>query len=162
MRERRKLQALEALKWLTVALAIALLAAQLRQDAESATDFAVMREAVTAAAELSPMQEADNQMIKRLYGLDPADYDGVLLYYPATNMGAEELLLVKLRDGAQRETVSAAIETRLAAQKASFEGYGAAQTAMLEQSVTLVQGNYALFIAAADPASVKQAFLNAF
>lgn len=157
-----KIPLLETLKWLSVVLVVLFLSAMLAQGKESQTEFSVMSEAVTAAADLTPMQQADNQMIKRLYGLDPADYDGLLLYYPTTNMGAEELLLVKLKDTAQQETVAAAIAARLATQKSSFDGYGVDQYAMLEKSVTELQGNYVLLIVAADTAPVRQAFLGAF
>lgn len=157
-----KLPLLEALKWLSVVLVVLFLSTMLAKGKESQTEFSVMSEAVTASADLTSMQQADNQMIKRLYGLDPADYDGVLLYYPTTNMGAEELLLVKLKDTAQQETVSAAIEARLRTQKSSFDGYGVEQYAMLEKSVTELQGNYALLIVAADTEPVRQAFLGAF
>lgn len=157
-----KLLLLEVLKWLSVVLVLLFLCTKLAHGKESQTEFSVMSEAVTAAVDLTPMQQADNQMIKRLYGLDPADYDGVLLYYPTTNMGAEELLLVKLRDTAQQETVAAAIEARIGTQKSSFDGYGVEQYAMLEKSVTELQGNYALLIVAADTAPVRQAFLSAF
>lgn len=157
-----KLPLLETLKWLSVVLVVLFLSTMLAKGKESQTEFSVMSEAVTAPADLTSMQQADNQMIKRLYGLDPAEYDGVLLYYPTTNMGAEELLLVKLKDTAQQETVSAAIEARLRTQKSSFDGYGVEQYAMLEKSVTELQGNYALLIVAADTEPVRQAFLSAF
>lgn len=157
-----KIPLLEALKWLAVALVVLFLATKLSQGKESQTDFSSMSEAVMAAADLTPMQQADNQMIKRLYGLDPAEYDGVLLYYPSTNMGTEELLLVKLRDPSQQDAVSAAISARIASQKSSFDGYGVNQYAMLESSITLVQGNYVLLIVAPDPAPVRQAFLDTF
>ena len=124
----------------------------------STAGFDTMSQAVTEAADLSKMQEADNQMLKRLYGLDGADFDGILLYYPTSNMGAEELLLVKMKDVSQAEAVQAAIENRLATQKKSFDGYGAEQTAMLEKSIIKVRGNYALFISADDPARVQTAF----
>lgn len=64
-----------------------------------------MASAVTASVDLSALQEGSVQMVKRLYGLNPSDFDGCLLYYPQTNMEAEELLLLKLRDTSQQEAV---------------------------------------------------------
>lgn len=146
------------MKWvLIVTLAVILISGRL-SNRISSTDFGTMAQAVTGAVDLTPMQEADNQMLKRLYGLDGASYDGILLYYPTTNMGAEELLLVKMKDTSQAAEVQAAMENRLATQKKSFDGYGAEQTAILEKSIIKVRGNYALFISAADPAAVRQAF----
>lgn len=146
------------IKWLLIiTLAVILVSGRLSSRI-STTDFEVMAQAVTEAVDLTPMQAADNQMLKRLYGLDGTEFDGVLLYYPTTNMGAEELLLIKMEDTSQAEEVQAAIENRLATQKKSFDGYGAAQTAMLEKSIIKVRGNYALFVSAEDPESVRQAF----
>ena len=124
----------------------------------SSVPFTDMQSAVTGAADMNTMQEADNQMIKRLYGLDPASFDGICLYYPLTNMGAEELFLVKLHDTSQQDEVKNAIESRLSTQKKSFEGYGIEQSAMLNRSVSEVRGNYAVFISADDTAPMKNAF----
>ena len=147
-------------KWgMAVVLAVFIFR-QVAGNPESSTDFSVMQSAVTAAADLTPMQEGDNQMLRRLYGLDPQSYAGVMLYYPTTNMGADEILLVKLQDISQQDTVASAIENRVSTQLNAFQGYGAEQTAMLEKSVTEVRGNYILFVSAADPAPVRQAFLD--
>ena len=133
-------------KWiLIITLAVVLISGRLANRISS-TDFDTMVQAVTEAADLTPMQLADNQMLKRLYGVDGSAFDGVLLYYPTTNMGAEELFLVKMADTSQAQEVQAAMENRLATQKKSFDGYGAEQTAMLEKSIIKVRGNYALFI----------------
>lgn len=133
----------------------------LAAEADSRAAFDDVKEAVLAEIDLTPMQEADAQMAKRLYGLDPEEYEGFLLYYPNTNMGAEELLLVKLADGSQRESAAAAMEARLAAQKSGFDGYGAEQTALLNDSVLEVRGNYLLFCAAENADAVRRAFLAA-
>lgn len=156
-----KIPVLEVIKWLLVIGTVVFLYFSSAQGRESQTEFSVMSEAVAGAADLSTMQEADNQMVKRLYGLSPDDYEGVLLYYPTTNMGAEEILLVKLKDTSQQETVKAAMEERVETQKASFDGYGINQYEMLEQSVIEIRGNYMLLVVASDTAPVRQAFLDA-
>ena len=124
----------------------------------SSSAFEDVEKAVVSAADTQTMQKAENRMIKRLYGLSSGDYEGIMLYYPTTNMGAEEILLVKLADQAQSETVQAAIAGRLATQKKSFDGYGEAQTALLNAAVTDVQGNYILFVVNEDAQAIDTAF----
>ena len=126
----------------------------------SSTPFETVRDDVTAAADLTPMQEGDNQMIRRLYGLDPSEFEGCLLYYPATSMGAEELLVIRLRSTDQQEAVAAAVSARREGQMSVFEGYAVEPYEMLEKSVTEIRGNYVLFVSAADPGPVKEAFLH--
>lgn len=133
----------------------------LSSNRESNADFSTVQEAVLSAADLTPMAEGDNQTIKRLYGLSASDFEGIMLYYPTTNMGAEELLLIKLKDVSQQEDVKSAIESRIETQKKSFDGYGVDQYAMLEKAVIEAQGNYVLLVVAADPAPVRKAFLGA-
>ena len=130
-------------------------------EKESAAAFDEVKSAVFSQADLSAMKEADEQMVKRLYGLNPADYEGFSLYYPSTNMGAEELLLVKLRDTSQMEDLKAAAENRVAAQKNSFEGYGVSQTELLSNSVLDARGNYLLLAVAENAEALRRAFLQA-
>lgn len=156
-----KIMLLEILKWLFVAALCVFLYFMLSSNRESNTPFADVKEAVIAATDLTPMAEGDNQTLKRLYGLSASDYENVLLYYPTTNMGAEELLLVQLKDVSQQQSVQTAIENRLDTQKKSFDGYGVDQYAMLENAVVEIQGNYILLVVAADPAPVRKAFTGA-
>lgn len=156
-----KIILLEVLKCLFVAALCVFLYLMLSANRESRAAFSDVQEAVISAADLTPMAEGDNQTFKRLYGLSASDYENVLLYYPTTNMGAEELLLIQLKDLSQQQAVKDAIESRLDTQKKSFDGYGVDQYAMLEKAVVEVQGNYILLVVANDPAPVRKAFLGA-
>ena len=156
-----KIILLEVLKWLFVAALCVFLYFMLSANRESRAAFSDVQEAVISAADLTPMAEGDNQTFKRLYGLSASDYENVLLYYPTTNMGAEELLLIQLKDLSQQQAVKDAIESRLDTQKKSFDGYGVDQYAMLEKAVVEVQGNYSLLVVANNPAPVRKAFLGA-
>lgn len=156
-----KIPLLEAAKWVLVALLLVFIIFLLSANRVSQASFESVRDAVVASADLSPMAEADNQMLGRLYGLSAGDYEGMTLYAPTTNMGAEELLVIKLKDRSQQEAVKAAIEARIQTQMDSFEGYGISQYEMLQNAVIEVQGNFVLLVVAADPAPVRKAFLGA-
>ena len=152
----------EAARWVCAVLAVVFLFLLFGNNPVSDADPAAVEVAVTAQIEMTNMLKADNQMIKRLYGLDPASFEGCVLYYPTTNMQAEELLIVKLSDTAQAQAVEAAIEARLETQKASFDGYGIEQYDMLtNNAVVEVRGNYVLFVVNAASAQARQAFLDA-
>ena len=118
-------------------------------------------EATRSAVSLSSMQQADARMLRRLYGLDPSQLDGWMLYYPADNMDAEELLLVKLCDLSQKDLVVSAMQARKSAQMTNFDGYGVEQYDMLSKGIIDVQGNYVLFVVHADADAACQAFENA-
>ena len=128
----------------------------------SNADIADVEAAVTAEINMTNMLSGDNKMIKRFYGLDPAQFESIVLYYPTTNMMAEELLIVKLSNMGQQEAVRAAVEARIATQKTTFEGYGVEQFEMLSNNAVVeVRGNYILFVVNANSAAAQKAFLGA-
>lgn len=146
------------LKCIAVVLMVNFIVFQFLGNKVSKTNFDTMQKAVMSATDVSTMTLADNQKLKRFYGLDPAQFENYLYYCPSSNMGAEELLLIQLKDVNQASMVQEAIEKRLATQKKNFDGYGTYQTAMLKSSQIVVKGNYVLFISAQDPDKVVDAF----
>lgn len=136
----------EIARWSVVLVALIHLFLMFGGNTASSAEPEAVAEAVTATIDMTNMVEADNQMVKRLYGLDPAAFEKCILYYPTTNMMAEELLIVKLADMGQQEMVRTAAEKRLQTQKTTFEGYGVEQFDLLTNHYVLqLQGNFALF-----------------
>ena len=152
----------EFARWMVAAAAVIALIAMFGGNTVSNADPEAVRDAVTAQIDMTNMLEGDNQLVKRFYGLDPASFDGCILYYPTTNMMAEEVLIVKLKDMSQQAQVRAAIEKRIETQKTTFEGYGVEQFELLTNNAVIeVRGNFILFIVNADSAEAQKAFLKA-
>lgn len=159
---KRTLRLLDVLRWGSVIIALIFLISMFGQTPPSDVPLQTLEEATVGYLTESEVQPADSRMVRRLYGLNPTDFEDLILFYPSTNMGAEELLLVKLADTSQQEAVQAAVQTRLETQKTSFDGYGVEQFALLtEHSVIEVRGNYVLFIVCQDAQSARRAFLSA-
>ena len=149
-------------RWVAVIAGLVILLVLFGGNSVSGADPQEVAEAVTSAIDMENMQLADNQMVKRFYGLDPADYEGCILYYPNTNMMAEEVLIVKLKDISQQQTVSDAIEARLQTQKNTFEGYGVEQFDLLtNHAVVELRGNYVLFVVSDHAEAARKAFRGA-
>ena len=152
----------EIARWAVVLVAVVSLMIMFGGNTVSSAEIADVEAAVTAQIDMTNMLPGDNQMIKRFYGLDPAQFEACVLYYPTTNMMAEELLIVKLSDLSQQETVRSAVEARIATQKNTFEGYGVEQFEMLtNNAVVEVRGNYILFVVNGASAAARDAFLRA-
>ena len=144
-----------ALGVLLAVLAVTQIGFSRRSDASPEAVLA----AVTAKLDMTLMQQGDAQMVKRLYGTDPGAYEYCALYYPVTNMGADELLLVKLPDGADAGALVKGVNSRLETQKNTFEGYGPQQYALLtEHAVIDDAGNYFLFVVSANDKAADDAF----
>ena len=146
-------------RWIALGLLIVLVASRFTGSRVSSTPFETVAQAVKDAAELSTMNEGDNQKVRRFFGLAPENYDGILYYTPKSGLDSEEILLVKLKSLDQRETVEKAMEERKNSQANAFEGYAPDEQKMYENAVIEVRGNYLLFVSAADPGPVREAFL---
>ena len=152
----------EILRWAAAALILVSLVGMFGGNTVSTADPAAVEAAVVETIDMTNMVKAENQMIKRLYGLDPAAFESCVLYYPTTNMMAEELLIVKLADVSQQEMVRAAAQSRVQTQKNTFEGYGVEQFDLLSNNCVIeVRGNYVLFVVNGACNDAKAAFLGA-
>ena len=125
------------IKWVLFAAVMVVVFIMLTKSSGAANpaDFKVLQANVAQAADTEKMKEGDNRMLRRLYGIDPELLDGMVFYYPSSNMGAEELLFVRVKDPANVTAVKSLIEQRNASQIQVFEGYGVDQTQMLKEAV---------------------------
>lgn len=112
-----------------------------------------------AVIDTSALVKADSYDLKRLYGLNPADYEGVALYRATYNMSAEEVLLIKTKSDAQTADVQDAIDRRLQSRANDFEGYLPEETKLIEDAVVQVRGNYIFLIASAKQDEYRKALL---
>lgn len=141
-------------------LLVVFIVALLGADKTSETKIVTVEKAVEKEVPLTGMHSVQSQMVKRLYGLNVNDYEGVVLYISDSNMGAEELLIVKLADTSQAEAVESAVQTRIENQENSFEGYGVEQYQLLQEHVLDVEGNYVFFMVHKEAQKAQKAFLN--
>jgi len=73
------------------------------QNKISKTPMKQVNAAVSQSIDLKKMQKGSAGTFKRLYGLDSAQFESVALYWPVSNMDAEELLIVQLKDFSQQQ-----------------------------------------------------------
>ena len=156
-------QSISVLTILRIVMVAALIIFMILLQARDKTSNASLEDvaqSVAGAIDLEGMEESTNQMFRKFYGLNAGDYEGVTLYAPASNMNAEELLVIKLQDSSQADSVTQAINSRLETQMNSFEGYGVEQYDMLENHVLDVQGNFILYVVHPNAGSADEAFRN--
>ena len=96
-------------------------------------DFGVLETNVEAELNLSNMRQGDEQLLRRLYGLNAGDLKHWVLYTAQDNMDVEELLLVEAAEEGQISQILDAIEKRVETQKNNFEGYGPEQLKLIEK-----------------------------
>mgnify|MGYP000703682159 FL=1 len=94
------------------------------------------------------MKRQDGTALKRNFGLNAADYDGVMYYSSEFSISSEEVLLIKAKSETQTAEISSAIEERIKTRMNDFEGYAPESVQLLEDAKKSVRGKYVFFAAA--------------
>lgn len=153
-----KIDRLNIIKYVVTAAIVIYIAVILAYKGESKVPFEKVAGNVEKAADTSLMKKGNAQTFKKLYGLNAKDYDGVMLYSAKSAMGAEELLVLRLKDVSQTEVTEKAVEKRLEDRKKVFEGYGVNQTKLLQNAVRMTRGNYIFLAVSSDAQKFQKAF----
>ncbi len=158
MKERLKeLDGLDILKYgMVFVILIYIIVLLVREGGDA--PIAAVKENVLAAVGTESMSEAGTQDLKRYYGLNANDYDGMFLYLPDDVMSVNELLVIRLKDKSQAEDVQSAAQKRLDTQRESFEGYGAEQTKLITSAILESRGQYVFLAVGKDADKAYAAF----
>ncbi len=122
-------------------------------------DFSELTAKVLEKLEPEKMQQGDELLLRRLYGLNGDELEHWVLYTARDNMDVEEVLLLEVKSEEQIDAAYKAAEKRIEIQKKNFEGYGPKQLQLIAKNVLRVEGPYMLFVISEDSETVKTAFL---
>lgn len=124
----------------------------------STKPFEEVAAAVEEQLDTEILVKQDAQALKRYYGLNGADYEGILFYSSEFSISAEEVLLIEVRLDQQVQEVRDAIEERLESRRSTFEGYAPEQAQLIDQAQLQVRGKF-IFLAVSKDA---EAYVSAF
>ncbi len=153
-----KIDLINILKYLMVLALIAYVVFLISREGSNDVPVDTIEKNITKVIKTKGMTKGSAQDLKKYYGLNANDYDGMMLYIPNDVMGVDEVLVIKVKDESQTEDVEKAIENRLDTQKKSFEGYGVEQTKLLRSAVTESKGSYTLLAVSKNADSIDAAF----
>lgn len=149
---------LKLAKVLLAALLVVLLSALIHGSKWNA-DFEQLEARVGTELNTTELKRGDEQLLRRLYGLNAGELKNWILYTAQDNMDVEELLFVEVAEGGQMELVRQAMEKRAETQKNNFEGYGPEQVQLIEKYVLRESDPYLLFVISRDAESIKAEFV---
>ena len=150
--------------WIKTALivCIVLFVAWMLMSGESESDADVGAvEAAVASVGLGSMKKSDDLTVKKVFGINAGDYEGVVYYKGEGIMDVNELLIVKLKSVSQGSDVKKAAQNRLDEQIKNFTNYGTDQIDLLNQGVVVSRGNYVFYTVSENSDKLKSAFVGA-
>lgn len=153
-----KIDLINILKYLMVLVLIMYVVFLISREGSSDVPVDTIEKNITKVMKTKGMSKGSAQDLKKYYGLNANDYDGVMLYIPNDVMSVNEVLVVKVKDESQTEDIEKAVQTRLDTQKKSFEGYGVEQTKLLRSAVVESKGSYTILVVSKDADKIDEAF----
>lgn len=104
--------------------------------------FDEMAEVVEQTLEDSGLVIRSGQEFKKTFGMESADFDGVLFYRSESAGSAEEVLLVQAGSRDQALETARTLREHLKKQKTRFSGYDKEETSLVESAQLCVRGRY--------------------
>lgn len=153
-----RLDIINILKYLMVAALIAYVVFLVRAEGDNTVTVDTIEKSITKTVKMDGMKEGTAQDLKKYYGLNANDYDGMMLYIPDDVMSVNEVLVIKVKDESQTEAVEKAVESRMDTQEKNFEGYGIEQTKLIHSAITDIRGYYVLLAVSKDADRIDEAF----
>ncbi len=120
------------------------------------TDLKEVFSKISESVELPSMNEFNDKLLQRYYGIDPltvADYAGGI---DNSGVGQDEILLVKVSDESQVESVRESFQTRYDQKLREQENYNAEEAEKIRKCEVRVQGLYVTLIISDDAVRINE------
>ena len=153
-----RMTAPQIMKYIIVAVILAYIAVLMAYASGSSRPFEEVEAALSSALDGSGLKKMDSQMLKRNFGLNSADYAGVMYYASESSMSAEEVLLIRVSGDSQVQEVADAVSERISSRKNAFDGYAPEQVKLLEDAQQSVRGRYVFFAVSPDAEEYRAVF----
>lgn len=120
-------------------------------------DAAQINTAVVNSTDVSVMQKDDGNNLRKVYGLNKRDFEQYIHYAPKSNMEANEILILKLKDEKNADSVKAVIEERIKKESDSFKNYNKEQYEILKNHILESKDGYIILIVSKDSNNINSA-----
>ena len=154
----RQLKLYPVLKYVSVLLILAYIVVLMLYASGSKKAFKEVEASVSQVLDADELTQMDEQMLKRNFRLNSADYSGVMYYSSESSISAEEVLMIRVKSTKQIEKVTDAITERKKERIADFDEYLPEQVKLLEDSQESVRGKYIFFAVSKKAADYRAVF----
>lgn len=117
---------------------------------------------IEQAVSLKEMKKRDLSKLQELYKIDADSVDNFILYTSTSNVKADELAVIKLKDESQVENVKKNIQQRIETQKIKFKDYRPDEYFLVENHLLKTKGPIVFFAVSKEADQMEHGFDDAF
>lgn len=133
-----------------------------KEEGESHLSALEVGKYIKQVVKLDNLKEEDAHKLDKLYQIKSEEVESFILYTAVTNMKADELTVIKVKDANQLESIQGKILKRIEAQEIKFKDYRPDEYFLVEKHVLKAKGNYIFFAVSAEAEQMENAFDEAF
>ena len=111
---------------------------------------------------LKEMKKRDLNKLQELYKIDADSVDDFILYTSTSNVKADELAVIKLKDESEVENVKKNIQQRIETQKVKFKDYRPEEYFLVENHLLKTEGPIVFFAVSNEADQMEHGFDDAF
>ncbi|MGG1518439.1 DUF4358 domain-containing protein [Paenibacillus oryzisoli] len=144
---------------IALAIAVGILSGCSERGGASETLTALeVSEHIQQTAKLSEMQQRDAKDLQKLYHIEAGDVEDFVLYTALSNVQADELAVIKVKDTSETENVMNQIRQRIKTQTVKFKDYRPVEYDLIEKNVLKSKGRFVFFAVSRDVDQMDRAF----
>ena len=117
-----------------------------------------INEKIKSTVDLSGLKEGDSEKLNKLYGISQDEVEDFVLYTAASNIKADEILILKVKDEKNIDSIKGKITARVKSQDEVFKDYLPEEAYLVENNVLKVKGNVILFVISKDAEKIGEIF----
>ncbi len=148
----------QVMKYIVLALIVAYIVVLMLFTSGSNRPFEEVEAEIGNVIDTSALTKVDAQRLKRNFGLNSADYAGVMYYTSESSMSVDEVLLIRVRREDQIQEITDALDERISSRSSAFEEYAPEAVQLLKEAQRSVRGKYIFFAVSPDAGEYRAVF----
>lgn len=119
-------------------------------------------EKVKQATDVSEMRDGDETKLKKLYGINKDEVEEFVLLTAPSNIKADELLIIKVKDANSINGIKEKISSRIEKQSSSFKDYLPDEYYIIQKNIVKTKDNYVIFAVSKNVDKIASTFEESF
>ncbi|ODV56470.1 DUF4358 domain-containing protein [Lysinibacillus fusiformis] len=110
------------------------------------------------ASNLEEMKQGDQKMLQKLYGLTMDEVESFVLYTAPTNIKADEIVVIQVKDLKHINSITEKMSNRIATKSKSFQDYLPEEHFLIEKHILKTNDHYILLAISKDANELVKVF----
>lgn len=115
-------------------------------------------EKIQQTVNLQDMKQGDLEKLQKLYQIEAGKVEDFILYTASSNVKADELAVIKVKDASETESVKEKIQQRIETQTVKFKDYRPEEYFLIEKHVLKTKGRFILFAVSQEADQIESVF----